>query len=356
MVMVEIDSNAILVEPLKCYEDAELIRGYNALLLELRQAGILPQKHVMDNEISKTIKNHIRDECKLTLELVPPGCHRRNAAEVAIRNFKSHFLSVLTGVADNFPPSLWDRLLPQTEITLNFLRQSNVLLNILAYAHLSGPFDYNKMPLAPMGCEVQVHKKADKQGTWAYHFVDGWYLSTSPDHYCTHLCHIKNTSSNQLLHTVHFKHKHITNPTLTHTDKIMRALSYCTQVLKGKDTTATDQELCNLQRLVEVTQANLLQQASGNSPALLREQTQPPTMDQLTQQTQAAPRVQLNALPRVQPNEQNTERRTTQSTATQQPSTTDVHPPRITRWRGRRNNTLTLQETKKDSDHLRLRT
>jgi hypothetical protein len=40
----------------------------------------------------------------------------------------------------------------------------------------------------------------------------------------------------------------------------------------------------------------------------------------------------------------------------QQPSTTDVHPPRITRRRGRRNNTLMLPETKKDSDHLRLRT
>jgi hypothetical protein len=33
MVMVEIDSNAILVEPLKCCKDAELIHGYNALLL-----------------------------------------------------------------------------------------------------------------------------------------------------------------------------------------------------------------------------------------------------------------------------------------------------------------------------------
>ncbi len=138
----------------------------------------------------------------------------------------------------------------------------------------------------------------------------------------------------------------------------MRALSHCTQVLKGNNTTATEQELHNLQRLVEVTQANLLQQASGNSSALPREQTQtqPPTTEHLTQQTQAALRVQPNALPRVQPNEQNTKRRTTPSTAMQQPSTTDVHQPRITRWRGRRNNTLTLPETKKDSDHLQLRT
>ena len=71
----------------------------------------------------------------------------------------------LAGVAGDFPPSLWDRLLPQTKITLNLLRKSNYVPNISAYAHLSGPFDYNKMPLAPMGCKVQVHKKADKRGT-----------------------------------------------------------------------------------------------------------------------------------------------------------------------------------------------
>jgi hypothetical protein len=299
------------------------------------------------------MKNHIHNKCKLTLELVPPGCHHCNAAEVTIHNFKSHFLSILAGVADNFPPILWDRLLPQTEITLILLRQSNALPNISAYAHLSGPFNYNKMPLAPMGCEVQVLKKADKQGTWAYHSVNGGYLSTLSDHYHMHLCHIKNTSSYRLLDTVHFN---ITNPTLMHADKIMRALSHCAQVPKGNDATATNQELCNLKRLVEVTQANLLQQASSNSPALPREQTQtqPPTTEHLTQQIQAAPRVQPNALPRVQPNEQNTKRWTTGSTAMQQPSTTDVHPPRITRRRGRQNNTLTLPETKKDSDHLRL--
>ncbi len=50
---------------------------------------------MLDNEISENMKQHIRDEYKFTLELVPPGCYRRNAAEVAIRNFRAHFLSVL---------------------------------------------------------------------------------------------------------------------------------------------------------------------------------------------------------------------------------------------------------------------
>ena len=183
MVMVDIDSNAILVEPMKSRKDAEMIRAYNALMLRLTRAGIMPAKHVLDNEVSENMKDHIRDKYKLTLELVPPGCHRRNAAEVAIRNFKSHFLSVLAGVSDDFPPSLWDKLLPQTEITLNLLRQSNATPTVSAYAHLSGPFDYNKMPLAPMGCKAQIHEKSDKRGTWSYHTIDGWYVRTSPEHY-----------------------------------------------------------------------------------------------------------------------------------------------------------------------------
>jgi hypothetical protein len=29
------------------------------------------------------------------------------------------------------------------------------------------------MPLAPMGCEAQVHEKTNKRGTWAYHLVNG---------------------------------------------------------------------------------------------------------------------------------------------------------------------------------------
>ena len=121
MVMVEIDSNAISVESMKSRKDEEMIRAYDALLAQLRQAGSTPRKHVLDNEVSDNMKHHIQVTCKLEMELVPPGCHQQNAAEVAICNFKTHFLSVLAGVAEDFPENLWDRLLPQTEITLNLL-------------------------------------------------------------------------------------------------------------------------------------------------------------------------------------------------------------------------------------------
>jgi hypothetical protein len=60
MVMVEIHSNAILVA-MKSHKDEEMIQAYNVLLLRLKRAGIVPKKHVLDNEVSENMKNHIRD-------------------------------------------------------------------------------------------------------------------------------------------------------------------------------------------------------------------------------------------------------------------------------------------------------
>jgi hypothetical protein len=132
MVMVEINSNAILVEPMKSCMDAEIIQAYDALLQQLKRIGIVPKKHVLDNKVSKNMKNHICNTHKFDMGLVPPGCHQWNAAEVSIHNFKAHFLSVLARVSNNFAPSLLNWLLPQTKITINLIQQSNATPNVSA--------------------------------------------------------------------------------------------------------------------------------------------------------------------------------------------------------------------------------
>ena len=71
--MVPIDSNAILISPMKNHKDAELQREYMELLHRAKKAGIAAKKHVLDNECSTSMKELIRKECKL--ELVPPGSH-----------------------------------------------------------------------------------------------------------------------------------------------------------------------------------------------------------------------------------------------------------------------------------------
>ena len=210
----------------------------------------------------------------MKLELVPPGCHCRNAAEVAIQNFKAHFLSVLAGTATSFPPNLWERLLPQSQVTINLLRQSNATPNVSAYAHLCGPFEYNKMTLAPMGCEAQVHKKNDKRGTWAYHSVDGWYLATSPEHYRTHICHIKTTNSDRFTDTAQFSHQKITKPATTHAEKIMAAIADCNKAIRKMGSNNGGDEHKQLMKLTEKTvKNNERTQASLRVHILNRQQT-----------------------------------------------------------------------------------
>jgi hypothetical protein len=100
--------------------------------------------------------------------------------------------------------------------------------------HISAdPFDYNKMPLAPLECEAQVHEKTNKCSTWAYHLVNGWYLFTLPEHYCTQDCHIKHTKSKQLSDSVQLQHKRITKPSITHANKVMHTLAECVKAIQG---------------------------------------------------------------------------------------------------------------------------
>lgn len=127
-------------------------------------ARINPWKHVLDIKISTETKQLITYKYKMTYNLVLPGCHQCNAAKDAICNFKAHFVSILARVANHF--------VLQAKITINLLQQSNATPIISAYAHLNGPFDYNKMTLAPMWCKVQTHEKSEKCGTWAFHSID----------------------------------------------------------------------------------------------------------------------------------------------------------------------------------------
>jgi hypothetical protein len=79
-----------------------------------------------------------------TINLLPPHCHRRDAAERAIRTFKEHFAAGLSSVEPTFPLHLWDRLLPQAEITLNLLRTSRLHPQLSPAAHFRGLVDYKK--------------------------------------------------------------------------------------------------------------------------------------------------------------------------------------------------------------------
>jgi len=95
--------------------------------------------------------------------------------------------------------------------------------------------------------------------------VDGWYLATSPEHYRVHNCYVKTTQAEQLTDTIQFKHKNITNPTISPHDKIMLALANCKMALKGMMDDNSNQQMEELQTIVNNAQAHLNQQQTTNT-------------------------------------------------------------------------------------------
>ncbi len=164
MVAIHLDANYIFNEPMRNRTEGEMIKAYQNIINRMKAAGLGLKTHRLDNEASTAYKECIRNNGMIH-ELVPPDNHQSNLAERAIQTFKHHFISILSGVDDKFPLSLWCALLEQTELTVNLLRQSNVVPKISAFAHVHGQHDYMKKPFAPIGCAVQVHVKPGNRRT-----------------------------------------------------------------------------------------------------------------------------------------------------------------------------------------------
>ena len=56
MVLFEIDSNNILVEPMKSRSTGNMILAYQTLVDRLKEKGIHPEMHLLDNECSKEMR------------------------------------------------------------------------------------------------------------------------------------------------------------------------------------------------------------------------------------------------------------------------------------------------------------
>ena len=127
---------------------------------------------------------------------------------------------------------LWDRLLPQTEMTLNMLQVTNTTPYVSAHAYMHGQHDYNYMPLAPLGCHAMTHNKPDTRTSWAQRASEGIYGGTSAEHYQCFKIWMKDTKSICISDTVTFKHKHFTTPTLTPEDAVTTTATNLSQALK----------------------------------------------------------------------------------------------------------------------------
>ncbi len=168
----------------------------------------------MDNQATKHIKKFLtRNNCKL--QVVEPHNHQVNAAKCAIQTFKAAFIAALATRDRDFPLQLWDRLTLQVQDTLNLLCALRIDPTKSAYEISNGPYDWNRYPLAPLGCKVVVYEDGDTRGLWASRGVDAFYLGPAMDHYqCDHY-YIPDTRAYRISGSSELFPQHCQLPSLT---------------------------------------------------------------------------------------------------------------------------------------------
>jgi hypothetical protein len=169
----------------------------------------------------------------IAYQLMPLHCHLRNASERVISTFKEHFMTGLSSVDPAFPFHLWDRLLPQAEITLNLLRTSTLHPHLSAAAHFHGLVDYNKKAFSPPGCKIIAHEKPGNRRTWAPHGKHGYSLGPTMHHYRCQNVYISVTASELIVDTLEFFPHNYQMPQLSSTDPLLMAAKDMTDALQN---------------------------------------------------------------------------------------------------------------------------
>jgi hypothetical protein len=232
MVCYIYDCNYVKVIPMKSRSASESYKAYDTINQELTVKGFKPKLQTLDNEASTALKNFftIND---IAYQLVPPCFHRRNAAERAIRNFKEHFVAGLSSVDPSFPLHVWDRLSPQSEITLNLLRTSRLYPQLSAAAHFHGLVDYNKTAFSPPGCKIIAHEKPGKRRTWAPHGQHGYSLGPAMHYYRCQNVNITATAGERIVDTLEFFPHNYQMPQLSSTYRLLMTAKEMTDALQN---------------------------------------------------------------------------------------------------------------------------
>jgi hypothetical protein len=213
-VMIAFHTNGILIlqQAFKSKSDRHLITAYNTIITCLAACGLSVDLQILDDKASSAYTEAITFKWNTTFQLIPPDMHYHNWAECTICTFKDHFLAIVAGVNVAFPPYLWDLLLPQAELTFNLLQQATLNPWISVWDFFQGPFDFNKTPLAPVGCCILIHAKPASCWSWDFHAKNGFYIGPALElSHCFKLINA-DTKSQVISNMFKFCHSYLSVP------------------------------------------------------------------------------------------------------------------------------------------------
>jgi hypothetical protein len=181
-IVYKYDENYIHSEPIIECTCPSIIIAYKKSVHYFESRSFKPLLQRMDDEASLALQLFI-DQAGIEFQLATPYCHHHNAAERAIHTVKNRFIAGLCSTNHDFPLNLWDKILLQCLLTLNLLWRSRINPQLSAEAHMNGAFGFNRMPPAPKGTKLRIHKKPEIRERWAPRAVEGWYLGPAICHY-----------------------------------------------------------------------------------------------------------------------------------------------------------------------------
>ena len=100
------------------------------------------------------------------------------------------------------------------------------------YNKLGGNFDFNKTPLAPPGCLVVAHKRAQEKGTWADHGVKEYFIGPEKHHCQNYRVYIPATRWERTIDTIEFFLEHVQIPETSSEDRFSTAIEDLIAILK----------------------------------------------------------------------------------------------------------------------------
>ena len=116
-------------------------------------------------------------------------------------------------------------------MTLNLLRPARCNSRLSAYAYLSGEHNYNKVPLAPPGTKVIMHRTPSHRKTWDFQGQLDWYVGPAPEHSRCYRCYIPSTGKEVITDTVKFLLAKVPFPHESFRERFLRIFNKLTKLL-----------------------------------------------------------------------------------------------------------------------------
>jgi hypothetical protein len=111
----------------------------------------------------------------------------------------------------------------------------------LAYEILNGPYDWNRDPLAPLGCKAIVYEDGNTRESWASRGMDAFYLGPAKDHYRCDNYYVPETRAYRISGSTELFPQHCQLPSLTPhqlfqalTDKLTEHTAQASNTSKGR--------------------------------------------------------------------------------------------------------------------------